>query len=64
MKLTAAYFNPTGLSRTLFILLMKDLARFDRLSQAYVPVLTSFPKIPVNAIQDRPKQKHNLAIVG
>lgn len=43
---------------------MGDLARFDRLAQAYVPVLTSFPKIPVNAIQDRLKQKHNRPIVG
>lgn len=62
--MAAAYFNPTGLSYALFILLMKDLAPFDRLSQAYVPVLTSFPKIPVNAIQDPLEQKHNQAIVG
>lgn len=43
---------------------MKDLARFDFLSQAYVLVMTSFPKIPMNGIHDLTGQYHNQAIVG
>lgn len=37
--------TPTGFCLTLFILLIKV---WFSLSQAYVPLLTSFPKIPVN----------------
>lgn len=52
MKQHFANINPTGFCLPLFMLLMKDLILFDSLSQAYVSLLTSFPKIPVSDSRD------------